>query len=107
MAEEITKESLDLILDQIEIAFESENRREEITNILINEGIVDIIQEFKLEVYIKTGIHIGNLDHEEFFDTLEEMEQRYQKLFTKEPYGLNPTKWKLIDVGADKWTCIP
>ena len=105
MAEKITKESLDLILNQIEIAFESENRREEITNVLINEGIIDIIYDFKLKVYIKTGIQIGNLDHEEFFDTFEEMEQRYQKLFKKKPYGLNPTKWKLI--GADKWTRIP
>lgn len=105
MAEEITKELLDLILDQIEIAFESENRREKITNILINEGIVDIIQEFKLRVYIKTGIDIGNLDHEEFFDTFEEMKQRYRELFKKKPYGLNPTKWKLIR--TDQWTRIP
>lgn len=103
MAEKITKESLDLILDQIESVFESESRREEITNILINEGIIDIIYDFKLRVYSQRG----NLDHEEFFDTFEEMEQRYRELFKQEFYSLNPTKWKLSNAVYNLWERIP
>lgn len=55
---------------------------------------------YKLRIYKLSGIDIGNLDHEEFFDTKEQMNKRYAELFQSELYGLNPTAWKEID---GKW----
>lgn len=55
---------------------------------------------YKLRIYKLFGIDIGNLDHEEFFDTKEQMNKRYVELFQSELYGLNPTAWEQID---GKW----
>lgn len=55
---------------------------------------------YKLRIYKLSGIDIGNLDHEEFFDTEEQMNKRYAELFESELYGLNPTAWEKID---SKW----
>lgn len=55
---------------------------------------------YKLRIYKLSGIDIGNLDHEEFFDTKELMNKRYDELFQRDLYGLNPTAWKEID---GKW----
>ena len=55
---------------------------------------------YKLRIYKLSGIDKGNLDHEEFFDTKEHMDKRYDELFESELYGLNPTAWKEID---GKW----
>lgn len=55
---------------------------------------------YKLRIYKLSGIDKGNLDHEEFFDTKELMNKRYDELFQSELYGLNPTAWKEID---GKW----
>lgn len=52
---------------------------------------------YKLRIYKLSGSDIGNLDHEEFFDTKEQMNKRYAELFNSELYGLNPTAWKQID----------
>ena len=48
---------------------------------------------YKLRIYRKNG----SLDHEEIFDTKEEMVKRYNKLFKHENYSLNPTAWKNVD----------
>ena len=51
----------------------------------------------KLRIYKLSGVNKGNLDHEELFDTKEQMDKRYDELFKKDLYGLNPTAWELID----------
>ena len=48
---------------------------------------------YKLRVYSKNG----NLNHEEFFNTKELMDKRYDELFRYELYSLNPTAWENID----------
>lgn len=53
--------------------------------------------KYKLRVYILTGAEKGNLDHEEYFDSKEELEKRYSELFEYELYSLNPTAWELVD----------
>lgn len=52
---------------------------------------------YKLRIYKLSGVDKGNSDHEEFFDTKEQMDKRYDELFESELYGLNPTAWKLVD----------
>lgn len=52
---------------------------------------------FKLRIYKKTGSSKGDLDHEELFETMEEMENRYNELFVYEDYSLNPTAWQLVN----------
>ena len=52
---------------------------------------------YKLRIYKLFGLDKGNLDYEEFFDTKEQMDKRYDELFKKDLYGLNPTEWELID----------
>ena len=59
-----------------------------------------LIQMYKLRIYKLSGADKGNLDHEEFFSTREEMEARYNELFVYENYSLNPTAWKNVD---GKW----
>lgn len=49
---------------------------------------------FKLRIYKLSGVNKGNLDHEEFFDTKEQMDKRYNELFQRDLYSLNPTAWK-------------
>ena len=48
---------------------------------------------YKLRIYRKNG----SLDHEEIFDTKEEMVKRYNKLFKHENYSLNPTVWENVN----------
>ena len=52
---------------------------------------------YKLRVYKTDRINKGNLDHEEFFSTREEMDKRYHELFVYANYGLNPTAWEKIN----------
>ena len=52
---------------------------------------------YKLRIYKLSGVDKGNLDHEEFFDTKEQMNKRYDELFKKDLYNSNPTAWKQID----------
>lgn len=48
---------------------------------------------YKLRIY-KTS---GKIEHEEIFDTKEQMDRRYDELFKRDLYSSNPTAWKLID----------
>lgn len=50
---------------------------------------------YKLRIY-KTLGDKGNLDHEEMFETKEQMDNRYNELFSKES-NMNPTAWELVD----------
>ena len=52
---------------------------------------------YKLRIYNLTGADKGNLNHEERFDTKEQMDKRYNELFKVGLYGLNPTAWIQID----------
>ena len=59
---------------------------------------------YKLRIYKLSGADKGNLDHEEFFSTREEMEARYNELFMYGNYALNPTagenvggEWKRLE----------
>ena len=49
---------------------------------------------YKLRFYQTSGIDKGNLDHEEFFATKEEVMLRYAEVFKKELFSLNPTIWE-------------
>ena len=51
-------------------------------------------------LYKLSGENKGNLGHEEFFDTKKQMDKRYDELFKKDLYSLNPTAWEQID---DEW----
>ena len=51
--------------------------------------------KYKLRIYKKTGADKGNLDHEDFFKTEEEMKNRYKDLFDYNSFGLNPTMWAI------------
>lgn len=55
---------------------------------------------YKLRIYKLSGANKGNLDHEEFFDTKEQMDKRYDELFKKDLYSLNPTVWEQVN---GKW----
>lgn len=52
---------------------------------------------YKLRIYKLSGANKGNLDHEEFFDTKEQMDKRYDELFNRNLYSLNSTAWKQVD----------
>ena len=52
---------------------------------------------YKLRIYKLSGSDKGNLDHEEIFDTKEQIDKRYDWLFKRELYSLNPTVWELVD----------
>ena len=49
---------------------------------------------YKLKFYHKKGVNKGNVDHEEFFQTLEELQSRYNDVFIYNDFALNPTAWK-------------
>ena len=49
---------------------------------------------YKLKFYHKTGVNKGNLNHEEFFQTLEELQSRYNDVFVYNDFSLIPTVWK-------------
>ena len=59
-----------------------------------------VANRYKLRVYKLRGSDTGDLDHEEFFETVFQMNQRYYQLFKREHYSLNPTGWELKD---DAW----
>ena len=58
-------------------------------------------ESYKLRFYCKQeGPNQGDLDHEEFFDTRVEAINRYEEVFDRNAYSLNPTMW----VGdGDNW----
>ena len=47
---------------------------------------------YKLRIYKSSGKDKGNLDHEEMFNTKEQMDERYNKF-----KSVKPTAWKIID----------
>ena len=53
------------------------------------------MKNYKLRIYKLKGINKGNLDHEEFFGTMEELNARYKELFNHDNYSYNPTAWEL------------
>lgn len=55
---------------------------------------------YKLRIYKLSGANKGNLDHEEFFDTKDQMDKRYEELLKKNLYSLNPTVWEQVN---GKW----
>lgn len=51
-------------------------------------------ESYKLSFYCKQeGPNQGDLDHEEFFDTRLEAIDRYEEVFDRNAYSLNPTMW--------------
>ncbi len=52
------------------------------------------MKKYKLRVYFTYGIDRGKLDHEEFFDTREEMDRRYKKIFVHKKYSCRPTAYE-------------
>ena len=57
---------------------------------------------YKLKFYHKTGVNKGNLNHEEFFQTLEELQSRYRDVFVYNDFALNPTAWKHTSNGWER-----
>lgn len=53
------------------------------------------MKKYKLRIYYKSGINKGNLEKEEFFDTIGKAQKRYNELFNYNDFGLNPTLWEL------------
>ena len=56
----------------------------------------------KLRFYHKTGANKGNVDHEEFSQTLEELQSRYHDVFVYNDFALNPTAWKHTSNGWER-----
>ena len=52
---------------------------------------------YKLRIYFKSGAQKGNLKREEFFDSLDAMNERYREWFKPKEYALNPTAWERIN----------
>ena len=46
------------------------------------------MKRYKLRVYVTSGPDKGNLDHEEFFDSIEELDKRYNELFDYKLFSL-------------------
>ena len=57
---------------------------------------------YKLRFYHKTGANKGNLSHEEFFQTLKELQSRYNDVFVYNDFSLNPTAWKQTGNGWER-----
>lgn len=51
------------------------------------------MKKYKLRIYVISGPDKGDLDHEEFFDSIEELNKRYNELFDYNLFSLNPTAW--------------
>lgn len=111
----ITRESMDMIVDEIMNVMDSDWLTEdskpiEIERVLVDNGLAVVVEEqknnkmYKLRIYKKSGYDKGNLDHEEMFDTKEEMNKRYDELFDVESYSLNQTAWELVN---GKWLRSP
>ena len=52
---------------------------------------------FKLRFYKVSGFDKGNLDHEEFFETYEEMDKRSNEVFAYNRFSYNPTAWDTVE----------
>lgn len=65
-----------------------------------SEKILAEKMRYKLRIYHTDGPEKGNLKKEEFFDTIQELNSRYEKLFQRSVYSLRPTAW---ENKGDKW----
>lgn len=108
MINRITRESMDMIVEEIMDVMSADwltegSKPMEIERVLVDNGLAIVIDEeennkkYKLRIYKKSGHDRGNVDHEEMFDTKEEMGKRYDELFDVESYSLNPTAWELVN----------
>lgn len=61
---------------------------------------------FKLRFYITHGFAEGYLDHEEYFDTFAEARERYDEVWERELFTLNPTMWEATDDNRTDWTRV-
>ena len=115
MINRITRESMDMIVEEIMDVMSADwltegSKPMEIERVLVDNGLAVVVEEqknnkmYKLRIYKKSGDDRGNLDHEEMFDTKEEMNKRYDELFDVESYSLNPTAWELVN---GKWLLSP
>lgn len=52
------------------------------------------MKRYKLRFYVTSDPGKGNLDHEEFFGSIEELDKTYKELFTNKPYSLRPTAYE-------------
>ena len=61
----------------------------------VQQFLKDLVIFFPLDSDLsnKTGINKGNLNHEEFFQMLEELQNRYNDVFIYNDFALNPTAW--------------
>ncbi len=58
----------------------------------------DPIKPYKLRIYVKSGIHKGDLKRQEYFSNLNDLDRRYRELNPKfVDYALNPTAWQMIN----------
>ena len=57
---------------------------------------------YKLRFYKLSGVDKGKIDHEEFFETKEEMHKRYKEVFVYDRFSLNPTAWKRTENGWER-----
>lgn len=60
------------------------------------------MKKYKLRIYKTGGVDKGNLDHEEYFETLEELQERYHTLFRRSRYSYNPTAWEYGEKGWNR-----
>ena len=68
------------------------------------------MKRYKLRFYVASGPNKGNLDHEEFIDSIEELDKTYKELFANKPYSLRPTAYEWngndwIRIMGYEWRC--
>lgn len=54
---------------------------------------IDTTKPYKLRIYVKSGIHKGDLKRQEYFSNLNDLDRRYKELGPNKfaDYALNPT----------------
>lgn len=55
------------------------------------------MENYKIRIYYTDGVKVGCLKAEEFFNSLDELKNRYKELFKYELFSLNPTAWKFVN----------
>lgn len=56
---------------------------------------------FKLRIYHTQGVNKGNLHHEEYFTSIDEMAIRYREICKMVKSEFRPTAWRLTDDGCE------
>lgn len=59
----------------------------------------DPTKPYKLRIYVKSGVHKGDLKRQEYFSNLKDLDHRYKELGPNKfaDYALNPTAWQLVN----------